>query len=60
MDDFMKKCFVCSVKLHDKNYTINTAINLPVCNNCKGSTEEKRTIKQLINGMADGFVCGCI
>lgn len=60
MDNFSKKCFVCGTVVTEGEFSINTEINLPVCNNCKGSTNEKLAITELQDGMADGFVCGCI
>ncbi|MFA5329091.1 MAG: hypothetical protein WC384_14955 [Prolixibacteraceae bacterium] len=35
-------------------------INLPVCNECKGTDREKNAVDELLEGLADGFVCGCI
>lgn len=60
MIEFSKKCFVCETELEAESFSINQEINLPVCNKCKGSDEEKEAVKDLTEGLADGFVCGCI
>ena len=55
-----KTCFVCKISVTNENYELNPVVNLPVCNGCKGSEKEKETEKELLDGLADGFVCGCI
>ena len=60
MEDFIKRCFVCRVDLPKENQLWNTEVNLPVCNNCHGTDEEKKTIAELLDSLADGLVCGCI
>lgn len=59
-EDFTKKCFVCQTPIQSDKYTIELSINLPVCNDCRGTDDEKKAIQTLLEGMADGFVCGCI
>ena len=57
--DFATVCFVCGKKLEEiKN--INMVTNLPVCNDCKDSDQEKQKEKEALDSLADGFVCGCI
>lgn len=60
MNEFSKKCFVCETELREDEFSVNQEINLPVCNACKGSDNEKIAVKDLTEGLADGFVCGCI
>lgn len=55
-----KKCFVCQVEVTEENSALNQEVILPVCNNCKGSDKEKETVKELLDSLADGLVCGCI
>ena len=58
-NSFANLCFVCSNKLEyveDKN----KVTNLPVCKQCKGTDKEKIKEKELLDSLADGFVCGCI
>jgi hypothetical protein len=57
---FSKKCFVCQKPVDQGNSTINKEFNLPVCNDCRGTDEEKKAIEELREGLAEGFVCGCI
>jgi hypothetical protein len=38
----------------------NQELNLPVCEQCKGTDEEKEMVKRLTDELADGFVCGCM
>lgn len=60
MNDFANQCFVCG-KIVDPLLTPkNQQFNLPVCTECKGTDKEKEAIEQLLDGMAEGFVCGCI
>lgn len=55
-----KTCFVCKKQLISNTYTLNTKVNLPVCNECKGSDNERMAQNELLEGLAEGFVCGCI
>jgi len=55
-----KNCFVCKMVVSDKSSELNLTVNLPVCRTCKGSVKEKKTEKELLDSLADGFVCGCI
>lgn len=54
------KCFVCDAAIHDDKVSYHEQVNLPVCQSCKGSDEENEKAKELLEGLADGFVCGCI
>ncbi|WP_163711876.1 hypothetical protein [Mangrovibacterium lignilyticum] len=58
-ENFQKKCFVCEEPVNE-GCSKNIEINLPVCENCRGTENEKKAVKDLQEGMADGFVCGCI
>ncbi|GAF02990.1 hypothetical protein [Saccharicrinis fermentans] len=54
-----KKCFVCEKEL-DQVVHKNKVTLLPVCNECKGSVREKAKEQEMLDSLADGFVCGCI
>ena len=58
MNDPFEKCFVCG----DKAPLLirNATVNLPICQTCQGSEAEKLAISTLQEGLAEGFVCGCI
>lgn len=60
MESTTKKCFVCQTETHKDNSELNLDVNLPVCNNCKGTKMEKEKVLELLDSLADGFVCGCI
>ena len=60
MADFINQCYVCGKIVDPLNAEKNIQFNLPVCDVCKGSNREAEAIDQLLEGMADGFVCGCI
>lgn len=60
MDDFSTQCFVCQKTVTPENHLKNKSLNLPVCNECAGTDKEKEKEKELMDGLADGFVCGCI
>jgi hypothetical protein len=55
-----KPCFVCEKSFNPKLLRLNSVVNLYVCTTCKGSKEEKAKENELLEGLADGFVCGCI
>ena len=57
--DFSTKCFVCNKILEQAEYK-NEVNNLPVCEQCKGTEHEKAKEKEVLDSLADGFVCGCI
>jgi len=58
MADCFEQCFVCGQT--DAAMTTNTTVNLPVCELCNGSAAEQNVISSLQEGLAEGFVCGCI
>lgn len=60
MTDFSNHCFVCGKETDPQNSKKNEQFNLPVCDECNGTEAEKKAIGDLLEGMADGFVCGCI
>lgn len=60
MTSLHKKCFVCNSTLSDEEPKINSKVNLPVCSSCDGTLKEKERVVVLLEGLADGFVCGCI
>jgi len=53
-------CFVCKCAVTPNNSSLNTVVNLPVCNRCKGTEQEKKEEQEVLDSLADGFVCGCI
>ena len=60
MEGFSKRCFVCQKEIIIENKEINLEVNLPVCQNCKGTKKEKHAIENHLDSLADGLVCGCI
>lgn len=60
MNDFSKQCFVCGHEVDPETAAINSQLNLPVCDNCAGTDAEKKAFDELMEGLAEGFVCGCI
>lgn len=55
-----KKCFVCKKPVSPDSYDLNKEVNMPVCSDCKGTDEEKKTVEEMLDSLADGLVCGCI
>lgn len=60
MAGIKKKCFVCEKEFALEELTLNNEVNLLVCTTCKDTPEEKETIAELLDSLADGLVCGCI
>lgn len=60
MSQNKKKCFVCENLFDAQNLILNSDVNLPVCNTCAGTENEKNKVRELLDSLADGFVCGCI
>lgn len=60
MRDLKNTCFVCKKEITSENSELNPVVNMPVCLNCKGSDAEKLEEKEVLDSLADGFVCGCI
>lgn len=60
MGNIKDTCFVCKKALTPAISTINSVVNMPVCNKCKGSDLEEKEEKAALDSLADGFVCGCI
>lgn len=56
----IKKCFVCGVEKDDKDMIMNELVMFYVCGNCQGSEAEKNRENELLDGLAEGLVCGCI
>lgn len=59
MKDFTKVCMVCQQPV-SADCQRNSQLNLPVCDKCCDTEREQEAVKNLLDGMADGFVCGCI
>jgi hypothetical protein len=55
-----KKCFVCENTFSETLVALNTVVNLFVCHDCKGTDIEKQKEAELLDSLAEGFVCGCI
>ncbi|QIA08180.1 hypothetical protein [Draconibacterium halophilum] len=51
---------MCKKAITSGNSELNPVINMPVCFNCKGTDAEKKEEKEVLDSLADGFVCGCI
>lgn len=60
MGSIKDTCFVCKMALSKATSSINIVVNMPVCEKCKGSEQEKKVEKEVLDSLADGFVCGCI
>lgn len=60
MSGFLTQCFVCGIEIDPDLTERNINLNLPVCSDCQGTEKEQKMIQELNEGMADGFVCGCI
>ena len=60
MEGLTKKCFVCDNHVDNQNSSINVLVNLPVCNDCKNTGNEKMKEAEFLDSLAEGFVCGCI
>ena len=54
------KCFVCEKLFEKIEMALNNTVNLYVCVKCQGTNKEKNREEELMEGQADGFVCGCI
>ena len=53
-------CFVCENPILTKNISYHQKVNLPVCDACRGTEPEVVKVEELLEGLADVFVCGCI
>jgi len=53
-------CFVCKKTVTPETSELNQVVNMPVCTECKGTDREKAEEKEVLDSLADGFVCGCI
>jgi len=60
MNSINTTCFVCKKTVSTETSEINPLVNLPVCFHCKGTDREKTEEKEVLDSLADGFVCGCI
>lgn len=60
MENINISCFVCKKKVDKSTSQINKELLLPVCNSCKNTDNEKKAVKEYLESLADGFVCGCI
>ena len=55
-----KKCFVCENTIALEKFFYHPKVNLPVCNNCRGSELETAKTEELLEGLAEDIICGCI
>lgn len=60
MKDFQNHCFVCDAPVDALTTARNKELNLPVCDNCKDTEREIKAVEAMNEGLAEGFVCGCI
>jgi hypothetical protein len=60
MGSIKTTCFVCKTKITPATSELNPLVNLPVCKRCKGTEQEKNEAKEVLDSLANGFVCGCI
>ncbi|HEX7584772.1 MAG TPA: hypothetical protein VF373_08800 [Prolixibacteraceae bacterium] len=60
MPEFLNHCFVCGKKIDPQKTGKNRQLNLPVCIECSGTDREIKAVDEHLEGLADGFVCGCI
>lgn len=60
MTDFSNQCFVCGKEIDPEKTERNKQLNLPVCDDCRGTEREKKAVDDDLESMAEGFVCGCI
>lgn len=58
--DIKNSCFVCKHKIDKNTSSINKVVNMPVCKKCTNTDKEKKAEKEVLESLADGFVCGCI
>ncbi len=54
------QCFVCKKPFKKVDMALNKTVNLYVCVKCQGTNREKIREEELMDSLADGFVCGCI
>jgi len=60
MQETSIRCFVCDEPILSNDIYYHPKVNLPVCNSCRGTEKEASKIEELFEGLAEGFVCGCI
>ena len=60
MSNFLTQCFVCGIEIDPEVTGRNKHLNLPICGDCRDTDKEQTAIQELNEGLADGFVCGCI
>lgn len=60
MTDNKNTCFVCLENVNVKESRINVAVTMKVCLSCSGTEKEKQREKELLESLAEDFVCGCI
>lgn len=53
-------CFVCKKAISKEKAEINKEVYLPVCSKCKDTVKEKKMVKEYLDSLAEGFICGCI
>ena len=60
MGSIKDTCFVCKKTITADTSEMNVVVNMPVCIDCRGTEKEKKEEKEVLDSLADGFVCGCI
>ncbi|TRX64260.1 hypothetical protein [Carboxylicivirga sp. M1479] len=54
------RCFVCEQNINSVDVHYHSKVNMPICSACNNTLEEREKVNELLDGLADGFVCGCI
>jgi hypothetical protein len=53
-------CFVCEKTILSDDIFYHPKVNLPICDACSGSESEVAKVEELLEGLAEGLICGCI
>lgn len=53
-------CFVCEKAILSDDIFYHPKVNLPICDDCCGSESETAKVGELLEGLAEGLICGCI
>lgn len=56
----LTQCFVCGIDLKEGSYNVHEATLLPECDDCKNTDKERAKVSELLDSLAEDFICGCI
>jgi len=57
MEGLNHRCFVCQMDVTKENSELNTEVNLPVCNHCKGTKKKRKLLLNFLTALLmDWFV----